>query len=241
VAGLVRWYFGEVMDHFSRKYPGLVVAWDVVNEAIGPNDPRTEGGFGLRPPGADYLGAGEDFWRLCLGDDYAEKAFRWAREADPEAKLFYNDYHDEYFNPKGQAIFAFVSAMRERGAPIDGIGLQCHFSLSYLDMSYPGIDFSLGSISETVDSWIEAGLEVHVTEADVGMRSGEEGEQADFYAGLLAATLLKDGVSTFATWGFTDLVSWREDERPLYFDRSLNPKQSYYSMLEALKSPVSPE
>jgi hypothetical protein len=62
-----------------------------------------------------------------------------------------------------------------------------------------------------------------------GARKG----RADFFAGLPAADLLKDGVSTFAPWGFTDLDSRREDERPLYFGRSLDPKQPRCSMLDA--------
>jgi endo-1,4-beta-xylanase len=236
VALLVEWYIREVMTHYKNAYPGLVTAWDVVNEAIGPNDPRTSGSFGLRPPGTDYQGAGQDFWRMTLGDDYAERAFRWARAADSSAKLFYNDYHNEYDNRKGQAIFDFVSGMKSRGVPIDGIGLQCHLSLDYLDMAYPDMEFSARSISATVERWVAAGLEVQVSEADIGMGAGDEFRQAALYSDLLALTLLKDGVSAFVTWGFCDLVSWREKERPLYFDRSLNPKQAYYSMLDALKN-----
>lgn len=236
VAAMVEWYIRRVMGHFKERYPGLISAWDVANEAIGPNDPRSGGPFGLRPPGSDYRGEGQDFWRLCLGDDYVERAFRWARSADPEAKLFYNDYHDEYGNPKGDAIFDFVSGMLDRGTPVDGIGLQCHVSVAYLDMAFPGIDFSLRSVGETIERWTGLGLEVQVTEADVGMGAGEGRRQAGLFSGLVAAALAERGASAFVTWGFTDAVSWREAERPLYFDRSLNPKESYYAMLDALEA-----
>jgi endo-1,4-beta-xylanase len=234
VARLVEWYVAEVMSHYKTNYPGLVIAWDVVNEAIGPNDPTVSDSFGLRPQGADFLKSGEDFWRWTLGDDYPEKAFRWARAADPQAKLFYNDYHAEYPNPKGDAIYRFVTGMQARGVPIDGIGLQCHFDLAWLDRSFPGITFSNTAIAASVDRWIGAGLEVQVTEADIAMKPGEEARQAKLYADLLTATLLKTGVSAFVTWGFTDLVSWKESATPLYYDRKIEPKPARDSMLKVL-------
>ena len=236
VSNLVEWYITRVIGHYGTKYPGLVIAWDVVNEAIGPNDCRQDANFGLRPPGADYETKGEDFWRLTLGDDYVKKAFLWARAADPEAKLFYNDYHNEYSNPKGEAIYKFVNGLIADNVPIDGIGLQCHFSVSYLDMSYPNITFSFENISATIDRWIACGLDVQITEADIGMNAGQEDRQMNFFSALLKASLFKSGVSAFVTWGFTDLVSWREDEKSLYFDTRINPKPAYYAMLDALSS-----
>ena len=236
VATRVAWYISEVMRHYQTKYPGLIVAWDVVNEAVGPNDPTVASVYGLRPAGDNYADAGEDFWRLTLGDDYVEKAFRWARAADPEAKLYYNDYHNAYTNAKGEAIYALVTGLKAAGVPIDGVGLQCHFDVDYLDASFPGITFSLANISQTIDRWTSAGLDVQITELDIGHSSGASARQAEFFAGLLAVCLQKEGVSAIVTWGFTDRVSWRADRRPLYFDDELNPKPAYFSMLEVLKA-----
>jgi endo-1,4-beta-xylanase len=236
VASMVEWYIGQVMGHFADEYPGLVVAWDVVNEAIGPNDATLEGPFELRPAGYDYAGKGEDFWHLSLGDDYEAQAFRWARAADPDAKLFYNDYHNEYVNPKADAIFALVEDLQAEAVPIDGVGLQCHFHLDWLEMEIDGLEFSLDAIGRTVDRWLETGLDVQITEVDVGMNAGDEEAQAAFYAGLLENTLLKDGVSAFVSWGFTDLASWREDTTPLYFDRLINPKPAWFAMVDILEA-----
>ncbi len=233
---LVEWYITQLMTHYTLSYPGLIIAWDVVNEVIGPNDPTLDTAYGLRQPGYDYERKGEDFWRLTMGDDYAEKAFIWAHEADPNAQLFYNDYHNEYFNPKGTAIYNFVTALQDKGIPINGIGLQCHFSLEYLTMNKEGINFSLQSISNTIDAWIKTGLDVQITEADVAMKALQDGKQSEFYAALLEASLLKTGVSAFVTWGFTDLVSWKKDDFPLYFDSFINPKKSFFSMYDTLSS-----
>lgn len=236
VAALVQWYISRVMTHYKASYPGLVVAWDVVNEAIGPNDPTTSDTFGLRPVGTDFQDSGADFWRLTLGDDYVEKAFHWARAADPDARLFYNDDHAEFPNPKGEAIYTFVTALKAAGTPIDGIGLECHLDVSYLDMSLPGIVFTPEAISATVDRWIRTGLEVQVTEADISMKVGQDDRQAKLYADLLRASLPKAGVTAFTTWGFTDLVSWHAASTPLYFDRDIAPKPAYFALLEALRT-----
>lgn len=236
VATMVAWYIDQLMGHFRNSYPGLVIAWDVVNEAVGPNDPRVAPSYGLRPPGIDYQTKGEDFWRLTLGDDYVARVFNWAHDADPDAVLYYNDYHNEYSNPKGEAIFDLVEGLQAKDVPIDGIGLQCHFEVSYLDMSYPGMDFSLASLGDTIDRWTVSGLDVQLTEVDIGRSSNQEARQAAFFGELLSLGLRRDGVSAFVTWGFTDLVSWRADQSPLYFDRNLEPKAGYQAMLKVLEA-----
>jgi endo-1,4-beta-xylanase len=235
VARMVEWYIQQVMTHFSTHYPGLIIAWDAVNEAIGPNDPTVASSYGLRQPGYDYLNLGQDFWRLSLGDDYVGQVFQWAHAADPTAKLMYNDYHNEYLNLKGSAIRTLVDNLISQNVPIHGIGLQCHFAVNYLDMSFPGIEFSMQSIANTVKSWCETGLDVQITELDIGIQAGQESRQAQFYADLIGATIIQNGVSAFTTWGFSDLVSWRSDESALYFDTALQPKPAYYTMLQALQ------
>src|SRR5437764_3684454 len=65
----------SVGEHFR----GRVVAWDVVNEAIAD----------------DSSGLRDTVFRQKLGDQYIADAFRLARQADPQALLFYNDYGGE--------------------------------------------------------------------------------------------------------------------------------------------------
>ncbi len=78
----LRAHIHGVMKHYKGKVKG----WDVVNEAIGDSEPY------LRDTPA----------RKAIGDDFVIKAFQFAREADPDAELYYNDYNIEqpYKHPK---------------------------------------------------------------------------------------------------------------------------------------------
>jgi GH35 family endo-1,4-beta-xylanase len=104
-------------DHIMKvvgRYKGRVVWWDVVNEAM--NDQ----GSGLR----------DTIWLRVIGPDYIEMAFRWAHEADPAAKLLYNDYSTEGLSAKSNAVYTMVQDLQNKSVPIDGVGLQSHLSLA---------------------------------------------------------------------------------------------------------------
>ena len=88
--------------------------WDVVNEAV------ADDGSGLR----------DTVFRQKLGDQYIADAFRIARQADPQALLFYNDYGGEGLNQKSIASTISSQALRAQGVPIDGVGLQMHVTAS---------------------------------------------------------------------------------------------------------------
>ena len=94
----------------AEHYRGRVVAWDVVNEAV------ADDGSGLR----------DTVFRQKLGDRYIADAFRLARQADPQALLFYNDYGGEGLSAKSDRIYSLVQGLRAQGVPIDGVGLQMH-------------------------------------------------------------------------------------------------------------------
>jgi len=71
---------------------------DVVNEAV--NDDGS-----LR----------NSIWLRGIGPDYLDLAFRWAHEANPQARLFYNDYGGEGLGPKSDAIYALLKSLLQRG------------------------------------------------------------------------------------------------------------------------------
>src|SRR5207302_7761217 len=101
------------------RYKGRVSYWDVVNEAIDDSG-------NLR----------NTIWLQVIGPDYIDMAFRWAHEADPAAKLLYNDYSAEGLGRKSDAVYTLVRSLLQEGVPIQGVGLQSHFTLS----SPPKID-----------------------------------------------------------------------------------------------------
>ena len=99
----------------TGRYKDRVAHWDVVNEAIVDTPPN-----GLR----------DTVFSRVIGADYLDVAFRYARQADPNAKLFYNDFGGKGMNAKSQAMFNLMSAMKACGMPSDGVGLQMHYGLS---------------------------------------------------------------------------------------------------------------
>jgi endo-1,4-beta-xylanase len=206
----------SVADHFR----GRVRAWDVVNEAI------ADSGAGLR----------DTVFRQKLGDRYIADAFRVARQADPQALLFYNDYGGEGLNQKSDRIYELAQSLRALGL-LDGVGLQMHVSAS----NRP----SDASIAANMARLVNLGLLVNISEMDVRIRdlpgtlaSRLDAQKSVYHAvvGLCVSEARCDGV-TF--WGFTDVHSWIDAQfgadDPLLFDEQYGAKPAYYGVLEALQ------
>src|SRR5262249_38145155 len=195
---------GDAAEHIRclvSRYRGRVSAWDVVNEAVG------ESGDGLR----------DSVFLRTLGPSYIEEAVVAAREADPDALLFYNDYGAEGMNAKSDRVYELVSDLRRRGVPIDGVGLQMHVRVN----ACPPVD----EIRANMARLAALGLRVAVTEMDVSIRDvpGDSlAAQRDTYRDVLRACLDSCGQVSF--WGFTDLYTWLPGDAPLLFDESYRRK-----------------
>lgn len=202
------------------RYRGRIVAWDVVNEAF--NEDGT-----LR----------DTFWLRTLGPEYIELAFRWAREADPQALLFYNDYNNETVNPKSDAIYRMVQDLVARGVPINGVGFQMHLRVD--------IPPDPQSVAANMERLAQLGMQVQITELDVRIQNGsgstEErlNAQAEVYDDMLAVCLDASNCTAFTTWGVTDRYSWipgftGNPDAPLMFDTNYQPKPAYNSVANRL-------
>lgn len=114
---------GILKNHITTivsRYKGKVQQWDVVNE------PFNDGSGTLRT----------SIWQQVIGNDYIDSAFVWAHRADPEAKLYLNEYGSEFTgNTKSNAIYNFLKGIKERGIPITGIGMQCHFTVNTINFT----------------------------------------------------------------------------------------------------------
>ncbi len=202
-----------VMSH----YRGRIHAWDVVNEAIADNGPS------LR----------DTVFREKLGDRYIADAFRVAREADPSALLFYNDYGGEGTNAKADRIYALVQDLMASGVPIDGVGLQMHISAS----GRP----SDAAIAANMRRLAGLGLIVHISEMDVrisdtgGTDQSRLEAQRAAYHDVVRVCVLEPRCEAITFWGFTDAHTWLTGDRPLLFDTAYQPKPAYMGVLDALR------
>jgi len=215
LAAVMHEHIRTEVTHFRGK----VYAWDVVNEAL--NDDGT-----LR----------DTIWRRALGPDYLAQVFQWAHEADPKAKLFYNDYSAEGMDARSDTVYALVQGLKERGVPIHGVGLQMHL----LGPPPPAAD-----LAANIKRLGALGLEVHVTELDVaiqdiqGTEAEKLAEQARIYREVLETCLSQPACKAFVMWGFTDAHTWipwftKHPDAPLIFDAMYQPKPAYFAMREAL-------
>ena len=228
LSGLLKDHITTVMKHFAGK----VFAWDVVNEAF-----DAAGGFEhsvwYDTPGIGLKGK---------GTAYLERAFRWAHAADPNALLFYNDYDAEALNAKSNAIYEMVKDFKHRGVPIDGVGLQAHvFNLSTTDIS---------SMQANIARLTALGVQVHITEVDVGLPLDSQkklsdvtdlSRQAEIYRFVATACVQQRGCTAFQTWGFTDKYTWipgftkGAKGEPLLFDSDYVAKPAYNALLDVLR------
>ncbi len=143
-----------VVGHFKGK----LVGWDVVNEAI---DDRGNNG---QP---DNLR--NDSWYRVIGSNYLTMAFKWAHEADPKARLYYNDYNIEQGavrnTGKHAASMSLLKRMIKDGAPINGVGIQGPWHL----------DTDLADVEKAITDYESLGLKVSISELDVTATGGNSG------------------------------------------------------------------
>ena len=209
------------------RYKGRLVSWDVVNEAFEDNSGR------LR----------DTVFRRKMGDDYIARLFEYARAADPDVLLFYNDYGTIWDTRKREAMFAMIDDFIARDIPIDGVGLQVHITYEFP---------SLSEIETTMAGVVERGLKLHLSELDVRVNpqgdlteltpTRSEAQKARVKALVEAFNKLpKENQFAITTWGLRDPESWLIDfwgnpEWPLLFDGLFRPKPAYVGFLEALQS-----
>ena len=203
----------------AEHYRGRVLGWDVVNEAIADNN------SGLR----------DTIFRQKLGDGYIADAFRLAREADPGALLFYNDYDGEGSGAKSDRIYELVKGLVAQRVPIDGIGLQMHVTAN----GRP----SDASLAANMRRLADLGLLVNISEMDVRIKDVSGTTQARLdtqrtaYHAIVAVCVAEPRCHAVTFWGFTDAHSWIDSQfgadDPLLFDEQYAVKPAFFGVLDA--------
>ncbi|HEY1678446.1 MAG TPA: endo-1,4-beta-xylanase [Candidatus Sulfotelmatobacter sp.] len=229
LSDLMKEHITTVMKH----YAGQIFAWDVVNEAL-----NEKGEF------KDSIWYNQPGIVLPKNSNYVEQAFRWAREADTQALLFYNEAEGEGMNRKSDAIYDLMKKFKKQGVPIDGVGLQLHISR---------LDYDTAAVAANIKRLTALGLQVHITELDVSLPVDVDGhaqdadihKQAGLYRAVIEACLQSARCTAIQTWGFTDKYSWigthsqHTRGAALPFDRNYKPKPAYDAMLEAIANAES--
>lgn len=203
-----------------ERYRDRIESWDVANEVI------ADDGSGLREEG---------FWIREIGPEVIDMVFEWARDADPNAKLYVNEFGVEAPGAKADALFDLVEGLLDRGVPIDGVGIQTHVRA---ENAPTGAD-----LRALMNRFSGLGLETRITEMDVALRvpasAADLQEQAGIYGDLVEAAVSVPGFAGLTFWGFTDRHSWIPGffdgfGAATLFDEEYRKKPAYGAVRDAL-------
>lgn len=210
------------------RYRGRVAVWDVVNEPLAPIGDQIDRNLFMR----------------TLGETYLDEAFQLAHEADPQARLFLNEYFYSHTESDGRvrAFRELVRRLLERGVPLHGVGIQAHFYGSVTPL--PQRD----AFEAMLRSFADLGLAVELTEVDVSINYFTAAPdplvaQAVAYADLFAACMAVPGCQAVTTWGIDDAHTWLDRNAPfnaaaphlpLLLSAALEPKPAYAAARDAV-------
>ncbi len=216
-------YIKGVLTFVQTQYPGIVYAWDVVNEAI------ENGGF------RDTL------WHKVIGYDFVEMAFTFARKyAAPGVALFYNDYNTAQAWKRDLIISNILKPLKDKGL-IDGFGMQTHITMTEPDLQ---------DYKTALEMYGSLGLQIHITELDIHNPNPSDASQKklgeryrELFTILLDAKKSgKANVTSVTFWNLYDECTWlsmfrRETSYPLLFKSSGAAKEAYYAVLSTVLDP----
>jgi endo-1,4-beta-xylanase len=198
------------------RYSGDVFAWDVVNEVV------SDSGGQLR----------DSFWLRAMGESYITDAFRFARQADPSADLYMNDYSIDGINAKSDRYYQIAQGLANQGL-IDGMGFQAHLILGQVP----------STMEQNLQRFANLGLKVRITELDIRMdmpsSDAKFQQQANDYRRVVNICRTIASCSGVTVWGLRDGDSWVPGVFPgqgaplLFFDNG-SKKPAYNAVLEAL-------
>jgi endo-1,4-beta-xylanase len=206
----LRAYLKRYVTTVVRHFRGQVRSWDVVNE------PLTARGSLRR-----------SLWERVLGPGYVADALRWARAADPKARLYVNDFDLERPGPKSAAMYRLLRGLRRRQVPLDAIGLQAHVTPQWRPTGH--------ELRAIMRRFAGLGLQVDISEMDVPVAPGDAAlvDQASIYRTVAAACRRVPQCGRFTTWGFTDASTWLGSaQRPLPFSSSGAPKPAWQAIAD---------
>ena len=232
----LEFYIRSVMKHvmdkeksLTGKAGSLVYCWDITNEYTHrTNDPAATswmdvyGNMGLKPT-------------------YVKKAYEIAYDElkqyglQEDVTLFYNDYNEYDVADEIVELINYINE-GEEAKICGGIGMQSHITVNYP---------SLEKYGTAVDKFLATGLQVQVTELDIGIEDGQtEEDLANHYSDIMKLLISKQenrdksvnarGITGVTVWGLYDTISWSKPTSCLLFGSGLDdPKAAFYSFIDA--------
>lgn len=207
------------------RYGHQIGSWDVVSNVL---DDAGE----LRP---------SVFAHLIGADEHIAEAFRFAHEANPSAVLIFNEPGIETPGPKADAAYALLSRLLSRGAPIDAIGMQAHFTTA--DFAF--FEVTEERLRESIRRFASLGLAVYLSELDVRLsaldapRSAQLEYQARIFQRVAFVCKSEPACRGIRTAGLTDRYSWAHSvsapTSPLLLDEAMQPKPAFYAFRAGLR------
>ena len=207
-----------VLNH----YRGRILNWDCVNEPLEVFNGKLDNSTLYK----------------YLGKEYIANSFRWAHEIDPSVTLFLNEQFNTYDSEKAMSFLELCRELVEDDVPVHGVAIQAHamFTIPELD-----------AFREFLREIQNMGLKIEIAEMDVRLRlfAYEEDPyqaQGDFFREFTRICLDNPAVDGITVWGINDpgwydelgVFNMHKPNDPLLFDTQLNPKPSYFGMLDAL-------
>jgi len=195
-----------IQNHVTKeigRYAGKVLQWDVVNDMFDENG-------GLR----------SSVFSNVLGEDFVRIAFEAARKADPNAKLFINDYNtvekgSNYGKTTG--MIKYVSKWIAAGVPIDGIGAQAHLMAG-----------ESKNVPASLKALCAVASQCALTEVDI-----VNAAPAEYVTTIKACVDIPNCVGV-TVWGVRDPDSWRASNNPLLFNSGYATKPAYSALVQTL-------
>lgn len=205
------------LETINNRWPGLVYAIDVANEAVENHGTRTN----------------NNNWYNTVGSDFVYYAFKYASMYKQEwQELYYNDFSFDYDTENCR--YALDVLLKDAIAEnlIDGVGIQGHIDSNA----------NMENVINDAKMIYEKGLKCQITELDIttnGTDQSNLNKQKDAYKNLISRVLYcnlhqETNVNGIILWGTTDNTSWKGGQNPLLFNNSYGKKPAYYGFLEAI-------
>ncbi|KAJ3557946.1 hypothetical protein NM688_g1204 [Phlebia brevispora] len=180
LTSIVQNHCSTLVGHYK-----VVNAWDVINEPF--NDDGTWR---------------SDVFYDTLGTSFVPIALQAARTADPNAKLYINEYNIEYAGPKATSMLDLIQTLQSQDVPVDGVGFQCHFIVGEVPTDF----------QTQLETFVALGIEVAITELDIRMTLPETDalleQQKQDYDSVISACNAVEGCIGVTVWDWTDKYSW---------------------------------